>query len=41
MGRYFLGFNSSKMQKNELILEQKYCIKLSNIIAPLGFMSEE
>jgi hypothetical protein len=41
MSRYFLGFNSSERLKKELILEEKYCIKLSNSIAPLGFMSEE
>jgi hypothetical protein len=41
MSRYFLGFNSSERLKNELILEGKYCIWLSNIFAYLGFMSEE
>ena len=40
MGKYFPGFNSSERQKKELILDEKYCIKLGNIFAHLGFMSE-
>ena len=41
MDRYFPGFNSSKRQKKELILDGKYCIWLGNIFAHLGFVSEE
>ena len=41
MDRYFSGFNSLERLEKELILEGKYCTRLSNIFAHPEFKRTE